>query len=73
MISTKHMVKKYGEKAVVDDVSVTLPKGKIIAFIGSNGAGKSTLISLISRTLTRDGGEAFVDDIDVLKWNTREL
>ena len=39
MISTKHMVKKYGEKAVVDDVSVTLPKGKIIAFIGSNGAG----------------------------------
>ncbi len=73
MISTKHMVKKYGEKAVVDDVSVTLPKGKIIAFIGSNGAGKSTLISLISRTLTRDGGEAFVDDVDVLKWNTREL
>ena len=56
MIAVRNITKRYGDKKVVDNVDLDIPKGKIIAFIGSNGAGKSTLISMISRTL-KDGGK----------------
>ncbi|NLK28123.1 MAG: ATP-binding cassette domain-containing protein [Clostridiales bacterium] len=73
MIALKNVTKKYGNKAVVDQVDLELPKGKIIAFIGSNGAGKSTLISLISRTLKKDGGEVFIDDRELKDWKSGDL
>lgn len=73
MISMKNLTKKYGNKRVVDEVELDLPKGKIIAFIGSNGAGKSTLISLISRTLAKDDGQIFIDDKELKEWKSKEL
>lgn len=73
MISMKSLTKKYGNKRVVDDVELDLPRGKIIAFIGSNGAGKSTLISLISRTLAKDDGQIFIDDKELKEWKSKEL
>ncbi|MDO5519145.1 MAG: ATP-binding cassette domain-containing protein [bacterium] len=73
MISVKNIVKRYGEKKVVDHVDLTLPKGKIVAFIGSNGAGKSTLLSIISRTLTKNEGEVFIDDVELKNWKNEEL
>ena len=73
MISVKNIVKRYGEKKVVDRVDLTLPKGKIVAFIGSNGAGKSTLLSIISRTLTKNEGEVFIDDVELKNWKNEEL
>ena len=54
MIKVDNMFKKYGEKEILSDVSLELPKKKIISFIGSNGAGKSTLLSIITRTLSRE-------------------
>jgi iron complex transport system ATP-binding protein len=39
-----HIIKKYDEKTVVNDVSFLLPKGKVTSLIGPNGAGKSTVI-----------------------------
>lgn len=49
MIEVIDVVKRYGGVKVVDEVSLTIPKGKITSLIGPNGAGKSTLLSLISR------------------------
>lgn len=73
MISVKNIVKRYGEKKVVDRVDLTLPKGKIVAFIGSNGAGKSTLLSIISRTLTKNEGEVYIDNVELKNWKNEEL
>lgn len=73
MITTKRLIKSYGEKAVLNNVTLELPEGQFIAFIGSNGAGKSTLISVISRTLAKNSGEVFVEGKSVSDWNTREL
>ena len=73
MIAVKDIQKSYGEKKVVDHVSVTLPEKKMIAFIGSNGAGKSTLISIISRTLSKDGGEVYIDEKELGDWKTQVL
>lgn len=73
MISTLNISKNYGDKKVLDDVSFSFPKNKIIAFIGSNGAGKSTLLSIITRTLMKNSGSILVDEKDIEKWKSREL
>lgn len=73
MINVKAITKKYREKTVVDDVTIDLPRGKIIAFIGSNGAGKSTLVSIISRTLSRNKGDVYVEGKELAQWNPQEL
>ena len=73
MIKVKNILKKYSNKVILDDISLELPKNKIIAFIGSNGAGKSTLISIISRTLTKNSGEVYIDEKELKDWDTTEL
>lgn len=60
MIEVRNLVKQYGSKNVVDNVSVNITKGKITSFIGANGAGKSTLISMISRLIKIDSGEVII-------------
>ncbi|ASR45880.1 iron ABC transporter ATP-binding protein [Paenibacillus kribbensis] len=61
MVEVKNVSKRYGNKNVVDQVSVTVPKGTITSFIGPNGAGKSTLLSMISRLTDSDEGEILID------------
>ena len=61
-IEIKHIYKSYGSKKVVDDVSLTIPTGKITSFIGPNGAGKSTLLGIISRLLAADSGEVYLNN-----------
>ncbi|WP_079710884.1 iron ABC transporter ATP-binding protein [Paraliobacillus ryukyuensis] len=73
MVEVREITKKYGNTAVVDDISVTIPKGKITSFIGPNGAGKSTLISIISRLITRDTGEIRIDDEEISLVKSNEL
>lgn len=73
MIEVRDIVKKYGDKAVVDKVSLNIEKGKITSFIGPNGAGKSTLLSMISRIMKKDEGEVIIDGKELEKWDTKEL
>lgn len=73
MIKLANIVKRYRGKPVVDDLSVTLPTERIIAFIGSNGAGKSTVLSIISRLLAASEGQVDVDGKNLAQWNSREL
>ena len=73
MIEVKNITKTYGNKKVVDNVSLSIQEGKITSFIGPNGAGKSTLLSIMSRLLKRDSGEVLVDGKDILKWDNKEL
>ncbi|MBL8847547.1 MAG: ATP-binding cassette domain-containing protein [Hyphomicrobium zavarzinii] len=65
MIETKALTKSYGSAVVVDNVSLSLPRGGITSIIGANGAGKSTLLALISRLLTPTAGSVTVDGLDV--------
>ncbi|MDA3979558.1 ABC transporter ATP-binding protein [Gallibacterium sp. AGMB14963] len=60
-IELKHISKTFGQQLVVDDVSLTIPQGKITAFIGPNGAGKSTLLAIVSRLLQADQGEVILN------------
>lgn len=65
MVEVRNVSKKYGQKNVIEDVSLQIQKGKITSFIGPNGAGKSTLLSMISRLITKDSGEIYIDGEDV--------
>lgn len=73
MVEIKNVSKRYGNKNVVDQVSVTVPKGTITSFIGPNGAGKSTLLSMISRLTDSDEGEIFIDGQAVSLTKSEEL
>jgi len=48
MIEAKNLTVRYGGVTALDDVSLTIPDGKIVSIVGANGAGKSTTINAIS-------------------------
>ncbi|AJE52371.1 iron ABC transporter ATP-binding protein [Paenibacillus polymyxa] len=73
MVEVKNVTKRYGNKNVVEQVSVTIPKGTITSFIGPNGAGKSTLLSMISRLTDSDEGEILIDGQAVSLSKSEEL
>ncbi len=73
MIVVKDIIKKYLNKAVVDNVSINIEKGKITSFIGPNGAGKSTALSIITRLMKKDGGEVIIDGKRLEDWDNKEL
>lgn len=73
MVSVSGIIKRYGAKKVLDEVSAELPAGKLVAFIGSNGAGKSTLLSIITRTLQKNEGVVQVDGKSIDEWKNKEL
>lgn len=73
MVKVKGITKRYGKKNVVDDVSLTIAKGKITSFIGPNGAGKSTVLSMVSRLIAKDEGIISIEDKEIGKWKSNEL
>ncbi|MGN7410136.1 MULTISPECIES: iron ABC transporter ATP-binding protein [unclassified Sporosarcina] len=73
MIQVRELTKAYGNKAVVEKVSVDIHPGKITSFIGPNGAGKSTLLSMVSRLLDADTGEVLVDNNNVKKMKSNDF
>ena len=56
MIEVKNLVKNYGGRNVVDDLSFTVEKGQIVGFLGPNGAGKSTTMNIITGYIASTSG-----------------
>lgn len=67
-LSVSRLVKSYGGRRVVDDVSFTVPAGIVYGLLGPNGAGKTTTIEMCEGLRDRDGG-----DIDLLGLDPRRL
>src|SRR5436190_4171212 len=64
MIRITNLVKKYGEVAAVDDISLEVEAGEIFAFLGPNGAGKTTTIKMLTTLLTPTSGTIEIDGLD---------
>jgi ABC-2 type transport system ATP-binding protein len=67
MIEINHLYKSYGQQVVLDDISLSIPKGMITGLLGPNGAGKTTLVSILIGIIARDKGEVFIDGLDLDK------
>ena len=67
MLVIKNLTKKYGDKVVVDNLSLTVWPGEICAFIGHNGAGKTTTLKTIAGIIDFDEGQITVGEYDVKK------
>jgi ATP-binding cassette subfamily B protein len=59
-------------RLVLDDVSLALPAGAVVALIGENGAGKSTLVKLLAKMYQPTSGSIFVDDTPLARISTEE-
>ncbi len=55
MLEVKNLVKRYGNKYAVNDISFTVKQGEILGFLGPNGAGKSTTMNIITGSLQHRG------------------
>ena len=65
VIEVHDLVKRFGDKTVVDHVSMTIPKGEISGFLGPNGSGKTTTIRVMCGLLKLDGGSGQVLGYDL--------
>lgn len=64
IIEIEHLRKRFGDVRAVDDLSFSVRRGSLFAFLGINGAGKSTTISIICAQLKQDGGSVKIDGME---------
>jgi len=67
VIDVKGLVKRFGDKTVVDHFDISVPKGSIYGFLGPNGSGKTTTIRMLCGLLTPDAGEGICLGYDILR------
>jgi len=58
LIEVTNLVKRYGDRNVVDNLSFTVDKGQIVGFLGPNGAGKSTTMNIITGYISATSGNS---------------
>jgi iron complex transport system ATP-binding protein len=73
MISTKNLKVAYGDNIIIENLSVSIPKGKITALIGPNGCGKSTLLKTFSRINKPLAGEIQIDSEALCSYSHKSL
>ncbi|MDN5768046.1 MAG: ATP-binding cassette domain-containing protein [Humibacillus sp.] len=73
MIELSGVTKTYDGQAVLTEVDVTIPRGRLTALVGPNGAGKSTLFGIASRLIVADAGHVTVDDLDIARARNEEV
>jgi len=64
MITIENLTKRYGDAAVVDDVSMQIERNTITVIVGSSGSGKSTLLRMINRLVEPTRGRVLIDEKD---------
>ena len=67
LLEAKSLVRSFGERRVVDEVSLALEQGQVLGLLGPNGAGKTTTFRMIAGLLKPDRGSVLIDGEDVTK------
>ena len=69
VLEARHLGRRFGALAAVNDVSLVLGANRLHAVIGTNGAGKSTLVNLLSGELPATSGRVLLDGLDISSWS----
>lgn len=72
IIETKNLVKVYGDRRVVDDVSINVDQGHVVGLLGPNGAGKTTTFYMVVGIAKPDGGQVLLDGEDISQYTMAE-
>ena len=67
-LRTENLVKKYGKRTVVNQVSIDVEQGEIVGLLGPNGAGKTTSFYMTVGLITPNAGRIFLDDLDITSY-----
>ena len=62
VLRTEGLVKRYGKRTVVNDVSFDVKQGEIVGLLGPNGAGKTTSFYMTTGLIVPNGGHIFLGD-----------
>jgi osmoprotectant transport system ATP-binding protein len=73
MIAFEGVTRRYGDVAVVDDVTFTVPARTITAIVGTSGSGKSTLLRMVNRLVEPSAGMVRIDGEDIARLPPYEL
>jgi ABC-2 type transport system ATP-binding protein len=66
LIEIDRLTKRFGERTVVDDVSLSVARGEVLGFLGPNGAGKTTTMRMVAGFILPSAGTARIAGFDVL-------
>jgi putative ABC transport system ATP-binding protein len=73
VLTTEHLGRGIGELKLVDDISVTVRTGEVLAVVGPSGSGKSSFLRLLNRLDEPTSGTVFVEQVDYRRIEPREL
>ena len=73
MLVVENVSHGFGARTILENVSFRLRKGEHIALVGANGEGKSTLFKILTRELSQDDGEVFIDKNKSLGYLSQHL
>ena len=65
VLRAEHLIKKYGKRTVVNDVSFDVKQGEIVGLLGPNGAGKTTSFYMTTGLVVPNGGRIFINDQEI--------
>ena len=73
ILSCKDICKSYGVRDVLKDITFSINEGDKVGIIGANGEGKSTLFKIITKEISQDSGEVFIDKNKTLGYLSQNL
>jgi ABC-2 type transport system ATP-binding protein len=73
MISASHLTRQFGTRVVVDDVSLTVDRGELVALLGPNGAGKTTTMRMLAGLIRPTRGAAAIGGVEFTARNGPRL
>ena len=68
MIKLEHIIKDFGSKRVLKDISLSVKKGETLAIIGGSGSGKSTLLRIMIGLIPTTSGKAIALTSPLIAW-----
>jgi iron complex transport system ATP-binding protein len=72
-LQTESLTLSYGDKIIINELDLEIPKGEITVFIGGNGCGKSTLLRSLARLLKPQTGSVMIDGNAIAKLSTKDV
>jgi len=73
LVELRNLTFGYGERAILDNISLTVPRGKVTALMGASGGGKTTVLRLIGGQIRGQSGQTLFDGQDVTTMGSKAL